>query len=117
VRTRAPVKAPDRGRGDVIQDMLGILSGLNKSRRADFFTTLWDKFRDELIAAQSVSAKKALPGDRDALYADGLDKVSARGVIEQIVGNAADPETSAETMKAKIAAVDDGIPESLRRTA
>jgi hypothetical protein len=66
---RAPVKAPDRGRGDVAEDMLDILSGLNKNRRTDFFRALWDKFRDELIEAQTVSYERQIP-NHDALYAD-----------------------------------------------
>jgi hypothetical protein len=102
VRTRAPVKAPDRGRGDLIQDMFGVLSGLNKSRRADFFVALWNDFRDELIEAQTVSAERALGSNeqRAALY------------------NAPAPEVGAEIMKAKLAALDDGLdlPVSLRRS-
>jgi hypothetical protein len=64
MRQRAPVKTPDRGRGDVAEDMLDILSGLNKDRRTDFFRALWDKFRDELIEAQTAKM---------AAVDDGLD--------------------------------------------
>jgi hypothetical protein len=94
MRKLAPVKAP-HGRRDVIQDMLGVLSGLNKSRRADFFTTLWDKYRDELIAAQTVPPKSASVNSADFV----LDMILPEG-------NGADPEASAESMKAQIAALD-----------
>jgi hypothetical protein len=65
---RAPVKAPDRGRGDVAEDMLDILSGLNKNRRTDFFRALWDKFRDELIEAQTVSYERQIPNHDASWY-------------------------------------------------
>jgi len=105
--SRAPVKAPDRGRGDVVEDMLDILSGLNKDRRTDFFRALWDKFRDELIAAQTVSYERAVPPKPDGFYPKN---------------NAPSPEVGAEIMKAKLAALDHGadpgpMPEIIRRTA
>ena len=101
MRKQVPVKVPDRGRGDVAEDMLAVLSGLNKERRADFFRALWDKFRDELIEAQTASGEKAVPPKPDGFYPKD---------------NAPPPEVGAEIMKAKLAALDDGIPDLLRRT-
>jgi hypothetical protein len=46
--------------------------------RAKFFALLWDKFRDELIAAQTVAYERSVP-NHDALYADGNAPPAAVG--------------------------------------
>jgi ParB-like chromosome segregation protein Spo0J len=84
--------------------------------RAKLFVLLWDNFRDELIKAQTVSIEKALPNHftRKPKSPPAEDTAAP----PQCGGdNAPPPEVGAEIMKAKLAALDDGIPDLLRRTA
>jgi hypothetical protein len=88
------------------------LEGMTGETRQKFFVHLWDKYRDELIAAQVVSYERQIPPKPDGFY-------SKENAAPQCDGdNAPPPEVGAEIMKAKMAALDDGldIPESLRRT-
>jgi hypothetical protein len=69
-----------------------LLESMTDERRHIFFVDLWGDFRDELIAAQTVAYKRAVP---------------PKPVAAAPVENAPSPDVSAEIMKAQIAAIAD----------
>jgi hypothetical protein len=103
-----------------ITELLYLLPQLRPEMRAKLFALLWEKFRDELIEAQTVSYERAFPPKRGRGRPPGSKNKSppaenTAAPPQRGEDNAPAPEVGAEIMKAKMAALEDGIPEVLRR--
>jgi ParB-like chromosome segregation protein Spo0J len=106
---------------DIVREAFDLVLRMSQEQRAEFFDLYLERYGDQKYRGKFTEAwreAKAAPQPKNKPKAPGADAVAAAPPVE----NAPPPDVSAETMKAQIAALDDGsdpgpMPESLRRAS
>jgi hypothetical protein len=114
---KAPKIAIDPKR-DIVREAFDLVLRMSREQRAEFFDLYLERYGDQKYRGKFTEAwreAKAAPQPKNKPKALGTDAVAAAPPVE----NAPPPDAGADNMRARIAALDDGldIPECLRRTA
>jgi hypothetical protein len=114
---KAPKIAIDPKR-DIVRETFDLVLRMSREQRAEFFDLYLQRYGDQKYRGKFREAwreAKAAPQPKNKPKAPGTDAVAAAHPVE----NAPPPDAGADNMRARIAALDDGldIPECLRRRA